>query len=83
MFWLELVLMMLVTAPFWWASKPCHRFSTIEIVLICPDWIPHIYVIRQLVIIESFWWFATYNPCRNGVLSANGLPQKTMSGSFA
>ena len=25
-----------------------------DIVLICPYWIPHIYVIRQLVIIESF-----------------------------
>ena len=36
----------------------------------------HIYVVRQLVIIESFWWLATYNPCRNRVLSANGLPQK-------
>ena len=30
-----------------------HRFSTIEIVLICPYWMLHIYVIRQLVIIES------------------------------
>jgi hypothetical protein len=41
-----------------------------------PVLIPHIHVIRQLVIIESFWWFARYNPCRNRVLSANGLPQK-------
>jgi hypothetical protein len=47
-----------------------------DIVLICPYWIPHIYVIRQLVIIESFWWFATYKICRNHVLSANDCRKK-------
>jgi hypothetical protein len=34
------------------------------------------------VIIESFWWFATYNICRNRDVERTDLPQK-MSGSFA
>jgi hypothetical protein len=81
-FWLELSLLMLVTAPFWWPGKALPSLLDYRDRRSARNWIPHIYVIRQLVIIESFWWVATYNLCRTRVLSATDC-RKKMSGSFA
>jgi hypothetical protein len=53
-----------------------------DIVLICPYWIPHIYVIRQLVIIESFGGLQHIKFVVTVYVERTDC-RKKMSGSFA